>query len=100
MFRDGELEVLKYLGWRLRAFPSLHIIGYFLAKGVTFQDDSWQNRPLIEKITKYVKNPDTEEDVSVTDLETISDVTIGEIKNTETEPVDVINDIEIVFWMA
>lgn len=54
-FRDGELEVLKYLGWRLRAFPSLHIIGYFLAKGVTFQDDSWQNRPLIEKIPKYVK---------------------------------------------
>lgn len=54
-FREGELEVLKYLGWKLRAVPPLHIIGYFLAKGATFQDDTWQDRPLIEKIPKYVK---------------------------------------------
>lgn len=54
-FREGELEVLRYLGWRLRAVPSLHVIGYFLAKGVTFEDDSWQGRALIEKIPKYVK---------------------------------------------
>merc|ERR1719491_2321944 len=54
-FRDGEVEVLRYLGWRLRAIPPLHIIGYFLAKGATFQSDSWQDRALIEKIPKYVK---------------------------------------------
>jgi len=54
-FREGELEVLRHLGWRLRAFPPLHGIGYFLAKGVTFEDDSWQGRTLIEKIPKYVK---------------------------------------------
>jgi hypothetical protein len=54
-FREGELEVLKHLGWRLRAIPSLHAIGYFLAKGVTFVDDTWQGRSLIEKIPKYVK---------------------------------------------
>jgi len=54
-FRDGESEVLRYLGWRLRAIPPLHIIGYFLAKGATFQNDSWQDRALIEKIPKYVK---------------------------------------------
>ena len=54
-FRDGESEVLRHLGWRLRAIPPLHIIGYFLAKGVTFQSDTWQERSLIEKIPKYVK---------------------------------------------
>lgn len=54
-FREGELEVLRHLGWRLRAIPPLHIMGYFLAKGVTFQDDTWQERSLIEKIPKYVK---------------------------------------------
>ena len=54
-FREGELEVLRHLGWRLRAVPPLHVIGYFLAKGATFQDDTWQDRPLIEKIPKYVK---------------------------------------------
>lgn len=54
-FRDGESEVLRHLGWRLRAVPPLHIIGYFIAKGVTFQADSWQDRCLNEKIPKYVK---------------------------------------------
>jgi len=54
-FREGELEVLKHLGWRLRATPALHVIGYFLAKGVTFMDDTWQGRTLIEKIPKYVR---------------------------------------------
>mmetsp|Transcript_863 Transcript_863/g.1333 ORF Transcript_863/g.1333 Transcript_863/m.1333 type:complete len:328 (-) Transcript_863:503-1486(-) len=54
-FRNGEVEVLRYLGWRLRAVPPLHVIGYFLAKGVTFHDDTWQGRALIEKIPKYVK---------------------------------------------
>jgi hypothetical protein len=54
-FREGELEVLRHLGWRLRAVPPLHVVGYFLAKGTTFQDDSWQGRELIEKIPKYVK---------------------------------------------
>jgi len=54
-FREGELEVLRYLGWRLRAVPPLHVIGYFLAKGATFEDDTWQGRTLIAKIPKYVK---------------------------------------------
>lgn len=54
-FREGELDVLRYLGWRLRAIPPIHFIGYFLAKGSVFVDDTWQGRPLIEKIPKYVK---------------------------------------------
>ena len=54
-FREGELEVLRHLGWRLRAIPPLHAVGYFLSKGATFQDDSWQGRALIEKIPRYVK---------------------------------------------
>jgi len=54
-FREGELEVLRRLGWRLRAFPALHVGGYFLSKGVCYEDDAWQGRGLIEKIPKYVR---------------------------------------------
>lgn len=54
-FREGELRVLRHLGWRLRAIPPIHVVGYFLAKGVCFEDDSWQERGLVEKIPKYVK---------------------------------------------
>jgi len=54
-FREGELEVLRYLNWQLRAIPPIHIIGYFLAKGPIFYDDTWQGRALIEKIPKYVR---------------------------------------------
>eukprot|EP00934_Nitzschia_sp_Nitz4_P003735 Nitzschia sp. Nitz4//scaffold40_size135432//37645//39059//NITZ4_003235-RA/size135432-snap-gene-0.115-mRNA-1//1//CDS//3329551192//3725//frame0 len=54
-FRAGELEVLRHLGWQLRAIPPIHIMSYFLGRGVTFVDDSWQGRELIEKIPRYVK---------------------------------------------
>ena len=54
-FRDGEVEALRHLGWKLRAVPPLHVMGYFLSKGTTFEDDTWQGRGLIEKIPKYVK---------------------------------------------
>ena len=54
-FRDGELEVLRMLGWRLRAVPALRVVGYLLQKGVCFEDDSWQGRGLIPKIPKYTK---------------------------------------------
>lgn len=54
-FREGELEVLRCLGWKLRAIPPIHICGYFLSKGATFENDLWQGRSLIEKIPKYVK---------------------------------------------
>lgn len=54
-FRDGECTVLGYLNWKLRAITPLHVVGYFLSVGVTFTNDSWQERGLIEKIPKYVK---------------------------------------------
>jgi len=54
-FREGELEVLRHLNWKLRAIPPIHIVGYFLSKGVMLTDDTWQGRSLIEKIPKYVK---------------------------------------------
>lgn len=54
-FREGEVEALRHLGWRLRAVPPLHVIGFFIAKGVTFVNDTWQGRGLIDKIPKYVK---------------------------------------------
>lgn len=55
VFRGGEVQVLRILGWRLRAVPALKVVGYFLQKGVCFEDDLWQRRGLIPKIPKYVK---------------------------------------------
>lgn len=54
-FRDGEVDVLRCLQWKIRAIPPIHFIGYFLSKGVIFEDDTWQGRKLIGKIPKYVK---------------------------------------------
>lgn len=54
-FRAGEVRVLEQLGWCLRAFPAIHVMGYYLSKGVCFEDDTWQGRVLIEKIPRYVK---------------------------------------------
>jgi hypothetical protein len=54
-FREGELEVLRYLGWKLRAVPAIHVVGYFLSKGICYEDDLWQGRALIEKIPRYLK---------------------------------------------
>ena len=54
-FREGELQVLQFLGWRLRAIPPIHTVGYCLQKGAIFVDDTWQERNLIEKIPKYFK---------------------------------------------
>jgi hypothetical protein len=54
-FREGELEVLRFLGWRLRAVPALRVVEFLLQKGVCFEDDAWQGRCLIPKIPKYIK---------------------------------------------
>lgn len=54
-FREGEVEVLRHLGWKLRAVPPVHVLGYFLSKGVVFYEDTWQGRALIDKIPKYIK---------------------------------------------
>ena len=54
-FREGELVVLKHLGWQLRAIPAIHVVGYYLSKGACFEDDIWQGRTLIQKIPKYVR---------------------------------------------
>jgi hypothetical protein len=71
---DGELEVLKYLFWTLRAVPALHFINLHLAQGCLFESppvisegglvaknesmyegDLWQGRTLIDKLPKYLK---------------------------------------------
>jgi Cyclin, N-terminal domain/Cyclin, C-terminal domain len=54
-FREGELSVLRYLNWELRAIPAIHVIGYYLSKGAVFCNDTWQGRTLIEKIPRYIK---------------------------------------------
>lgn len=54
-FRDGEIEVLDCLRWKLRAVPAIHFVEYFLSKGVIFEADTWQGCELTEEILEYVK---------------------------------------------
>jgi len=55
-FRDrGELEVLRLLGWQLRALPPVHFVNFYQAKGVLFENDRWQKRAMMEKIPRYVR---------------------------------------------
>lgn len=35
-FREGELSVLHYLNWELRAVPAIHVVGYYLSKDLSF----------------------------------------------------------------
>jgi Cyclin, N-terminal domain/Cyclin, C-terminal domain len=54
-FRDGELQVLKYLNWKLRAVPAIHVVGYFTARGVLFDGDRWNNPAPTYKVTSSLE---------------------------------------------
>ena len=54
-FREGELEVLKLLNWKLRAVPAIHFVGYFAAKNVVFADDRWHNRAPLCKVAASIE---------------------------------------------
>ena len=53
--REWEVFVLDQLEWHLSSVTSVHCLTYFQGRGFVFQDDSWNGRPVIEKIPKYVK---------------------------------------------
>merc|ERR1712232_1145603 len=48
-------EVLKFLNWKLRAVPAIHVVGYFHQKGVVFVDDRWNNRAPLAKVSASVQ---------------------------------------------
>lgn len=50
-FREGEIKVLKLLNWKLRAVPAIHVVGYFTATGVIFDDDRWHNQAPPAKVS-------------------------------------------------
>lgn len=53
-FREGELDVLKILNWKLRAVPAIHFVGYFTAKNVVFADDRWHNKAPLSKVAASI----------------------------------------------
>lgn len=54
-FREWETRVLKYLGWKLRAVPPIHVVGYFAARGLIFTDDEWRhNKVPLSKVAASV----------------------------------------------
>ena len=62
-FREGEVRVLKYLNWKLRAFPAIHVVKYYTAHGVLFEGDLWHNQQpppkvavSIQKFTTFFAN--------------------------------------------
>jgi len=54
-FQDYEVEVLECLNWKIRAIPPIHVVGYFLSRGVIFETDTWKGRTLIKTIPDYIK---------------------------------------------
>ena len=50
-----EMQVLNQLGWSMGAVTPLHFLGYYLSKGVVFEDDTFQGRPLVDKVPRYVQ---------------------------------------------
>ena len=53
--REWEIFVLEQLGWHLSSVTPVHCLTYFQGRGVVFQDDSWNGKPVIDKIPRYVK---------------------------------------------
>ena len=50
-----EFEVLRKLNWCLGTFTPLHFASYYMSKGVLFEEDTKQGRPLAQKVPKYAK---------------------------------------------
>jgi hypothetical protein len=50
-----EFEVLRKLNWCLGTYTPLHFASYFMSKGVLFDADTMQGRPLAQKVPKYMK---------------------------------------------
>ena len=50
-----EFEVLRKLNWCLGTYTPLHFASYYMSKGVLFQEDTMQGRPLAQKVPKYMK---------------------------------------------
>eukprot|EP00947_MAST-08B_sp_MAST-8B-sp1_P003609 g3609.t1 len=50
-----EVIILNKLKWELRAITPLHFIGYYCAKGVLFDTDHMQGKPLVDKVPRYMK---------------------------------------------
>ena len=49
------MTVLSKLGWSMGATTPLHFLGYYLSKGVVFEDDLMQGKALVEKVPRYVQ---------------------------------------------
>lgn len=55
MIQQMEIMVLNKLEWCLTAVTPLHFLGYYLSKGVLFEDDLMQGKPLVEKVPRYMQ---------------------------------------------
>ena len=53
--REWEVFVLEQLAWHLASITSVHCLAYFQGRGVVFKGDTWNGRPVIDKIPRYVK---------------------------------------------
>lgn len=49
-----EVKVLEKLGWSLTVITPLHFLGYFFHKGVLFSSDTMMDKPLVEKVPRYL----------------------------------------------
>lgn len=51
---NSEAYLLTILDWKITEVVPLHYVGFFMAKGVLCEDDTVDNRPLVEKVPRYL----------------------------------------------
>ncbi len=50
----AEIDILAALQWNVAEIVPLHFIGYYLAQGVLFADDTVKRGPLNERVPKHM----------------------------------------------
>jgi hypothetical protein len=53
--RKMELELLTTLSWKLTVITPMHFIEHFLSLGVVFETDSVEDKPVTDRVTRYVR---------------------------------------------
>lgn len=54
VINQTEVLILEKLGWACTVVTPLHFLGHFAVRGVLFDNDSMNGRPLVSKVPRYM----------------------------------------------
>ena len=55
MVHHFEVELLNRMQWKLTMVTPVHVLGYFLNRGVLFHADRMMGRKLVSRVPKYLR---------------------------------------------